>query len=48
MYFNRARAYTAIESYDKALDDVKQGEKLAPAFPQNYILESLIYDNKGD
>ena len=48
MYFNRARAYTAIESYDKALDDVKQGGKLAPAFPQNYILESLIYDNKGD
>ncbi|WP_303149939.1 tetratricopeptide repeat protein [uncultured Megasphaera sp.] len=48
MYFNRARAYTAIESYDKALDDVKQGEKLAPAFPQNYILESLIYDKKGD
>ena len=48
MYFNRARAYVAIESYDKALEDVKQGEKLVPAFPQNYILESLIYDKKGD
>ena len=48
MYFNRARAYTAIEAYDKALADLKQGEKLAPAFPQNYFLESLVYEKKGD
>lgn len=48
MYFNRARTYTAMESYDKALADVKQGEKLAPAFPQNYFLESLIEEKKGD
>ncbi len=48
MYFNRARAYTAIEAYDKALADLKQGEKLAPAFPHNYFLESLVYEKKGD
>lgn len=48
MYFNRARAYTAIEAYDKALADLKQGEKLAPAFPHNYVLESLVYEKKGD
>ena len=48
MYFNRARAYTAIEAYDKALADLKQGEKLAPAFPPNYFLESLVYEKKGD
>lgn len=48
MYFNRARAYTAIEAYDKALADLKQGEKLAPAFPRNYFLESLVYEKKGD
>ena len=48
MYFNRARAYTAIEAYDKALADLKQGEKLAPAVPHNYFLESLVYEKKGD
>lgn len=48
MYFNRARAYTAIEAYDKALADLKQGEMLAPAFPHNYFLESLVYEKKGD
>ena len=48
MYFNRARAYTAIEAYDKALADLKQGEKLAPAFPHNYFLASLVYEKKGD
>ena len=48
MYFNRARAYTAIEAYDKALADLKQGEKLAPAFPHNYFLEGLVYEKKGD
>lgn len=48
MYFNRARAYTAIEAYDKALADLKQGEKLAPAFPHNYFLKSLVYEKKGD
>ncbi|MCF0152747.1 MAG: tetratricopeptide repeat protein [Megasphaera sp.] len=48
MYFSRARAYTAMEAYDKALADLRQGEKLAPAFPHNYLLESLVYEKKGD
>ena len=48
MYFNRARAYTQLDDYDKALADIKQGETLAPAFPQNYFLEGLIHEKKGE
>ena len=46
-YFNRARAYTKTESYDQALEDIRQGEKLMPYFPKNYFLESLIYQKQG-
>ena len=32
-YFNRARAYTKMEAYDQALEDIRQGEKkLMPYF----------------